>query len=392
MKVLVVDDDSASRFLLEDLVSEWGYESIPVSDGEEAWKILKEKDSPQIVLSDWMMPGMDGVELCKKVKERHNYPYTYFILLTSKSEKSDLIAGLDAGADDFLSKPIVQTELRSRLAVGLRTVNFDKEIQRYATQMESLAEERALQLVHAERLAMLGTLSAGIAHEINNSLTIVYGAIGLLEHYWNDVDNFLQKPAKRGGDDASKAKFLLEKFPKLIARLTEGSERLEGIANGFKRFSRKDQGEFIDCSVNECIKQALLISSNRFKYKVKSRQSLCENLPIIKAVPQRLEQVLANLFLNAADAMEPEGGELHIKTELLKDQVQIIVEDTGPGIPEDKLETIWEAFFTTKEESKGTGLGLSISKGIIEEHKGTIVAQNIDKGGARFVINLPVNE
>ncbi len=390
MKVLIVDDDAATRFLLEDLVSEWDYETIVVSTGEEAWNILQGKDAPRIVLSDWMMPGISGIDLCRKVKERRDHAYVYFILLTSKNQKKDLLAGLDAGADDFLSKPVDPTELRSRLAVGNRTVDFDEQIRRYASQMETLAEERAKQLIHSERLATLGTLAAGVAHEIGNALTLVTGNIDLFEVFSNDIQDLLRDYPGNDDEKIERSKELLEDMPEMLNGMLRGSSHLREIVKGLKSFSRKDLGEYIDCSIHDCITEAFLICDNNLKYRVKTKKTLCENLPMVKAIPQQLGQVLTNLLLNAADAMGSGGGELHVRTESQEGGVRIVVEDEGPGIPEDKLESIWEAFFTTKGREKGTGLGLAISKGIIEDHGGTIIAENRKEGGARFIITLPL--
>lgn len=126
MKILIADDDPSTRFILEDSLVEWEYEVISASDGEQAWEVLQSEDSPRMAVVDWLMPGMDGITLCKRVKEKKNKSFIYMILLTGKSDTEDVVEGLNAGADDFLKKPVDLSELRSRLAVGARTIKYEE--------------------------------------------------------------------------------------------------------------------------------------------------------------------------------------------------------------------------------------------------------------------------
>lgn len=122
MKILVADDSSATRFLLSALVADWGYTAVQARDGAEAWELLRGEQAPKLALLDWMMPGMTGLEVCARLKEEGLLPQVYTILVTSKTGKQSIVAGLDAGADDFLSKPVQAEELRSRLAAGRRVL------------------------------------------------------------------------------------------------------------------------------------------------------------------------------------------------------------------------------------------------------------------------------
>ncbi|MBN1786945.1 MAG: response regulator [Sedimentisphaerales bacterium] len=133
MKVLVAEDDTASRIVLEKHLRDWGYEVISAPSGQEAWEKIRDQQ-PQIVLADWVMPGMDGLELCRKVRSQPNRKYTYIIFLTSKRESEDMITALDAGADDYLCKPLERDILKSRMAVGARTINYENNL--------ALSEER----------------------------------------------------------------------------------------------------------------------------------------------------------------------------------------------------------------------------------------------------------
>lgn len=167
MRVLVADDDITSRLLLSETLSAWDYDVEVAVDGLEAMAILDKDDAPRLVVLDWMMPGMDGLELCRKIKARKGRAYTYAILLTSKSEKEDVVAGLEAGADDFLSKPVDPSELRSRLEVGRRVLDYD----------EALAEknEQLHTLIHAMPDLVCFKDGEGRIREINDSFLTLLG-------------------------------------------------------------------------------------------------------------------------------------------------------------------------------------------------------------------------
>ena len=124
MSILIAEDNAFYRRMLTATLTEWGYEALAVSDGEEAWRVLKRADAPKVALIDWVMPGLDGLELCRKVRALHKPEPTYIILLTSKTGKENLLTGLEAGADDYIAKPFDRDELHARLRVGLRIVGL----------------------------------------------------------------------------------------------------------------------------------------------------------------------------------------------------------------------------------------------------------------------------
>jgi two-component system cell cycle response regulator len=128
LKVLIADDNSVSRMLLERLLSKWGYEVIQADDGAKAWEILQTEDPPRLVILDWMMPGMSGPEVCREARKRVAYAYAYILLVTSKEDKQDVIQGLEAGADDYLTKPFFPEELRARIRVGLRILELEDKL------------------------------------------------------------------------------------------------------------------------------------------------------------------------------------------------------------------------------------------------------------------------
>ncbi|MBU1902462.1 MAG: diguanylate cyclase, partial [Proteobacteria bacterium] len=132
MKILIAEDDPISRRILEANLLEWGYEVMVASDGGEAWEIIQQPESPNLIISDWMMPRMDGLALCREIRNMEKSEYIYFIILTAKGEKKDIIEGLEAGADDFLTKPFNPEELKYRIRIGERIINLERRIMELA--------------------------------------------------------------------------------------------------------------------------------------------------------------------------------------------------------------------------------------------------------------------
>ena len=128
MKILIAEDDPISRRVLEANLLKWGYEVIVASDGGEAWEIIQQPETPHLIISDWMMPRMDGLALCREIRNMEKSVYIYFIILTAKGEKKNIIEGLDAGADDFLTKPFNREELKYRIRIGERIINLERRI------------------------------------------------------------------------------------------------------------------------------------------------------------------------------------------------------------------------------------------------------------------------
>ncbi|MGM0419056.1 MAG: response regulator [Thermodesulfobacteriota bacterium] len=395
MKVLVADDEITSLEILDAVVTKSGYEAVRANNGYSALETLKSENRPRLAVLDWVMPGLDGLEVCKRIKK--DYPAVYIILITSKWDKDAISTALSEGADDFLSKPFDRLELQSRLEVGKRVVSLyselaaaNTELEKYAEEMESLAEEKASQLVHAERLSSLGLLTAGVAHEINNPTTFICTNLSDFEKFWPIADNYLRTCSKDNPDD-KKLSFIIRAMPDVIQGIRKGAQRIRTIVNGLKTFSRTDRSEKTVFDIHEKINEALMLCSNVLKYKIDVEKDFEEKQLFLEGDEQKIVQVFVNLFTNAADAMENQKkGKLWIKTEEVGDNIKIRVSDTGPGLSENQRKKIWDPFFTTKAVGKGTGLGLAISHGIITDHKGNIDACNSTSGGADFCISLPV--
>ncbi|MBU1699496.1 MAG: response regulator transcription factor [Candidatus Eisenbacteria bacterium] len=146
MRILIAEDDLTSRRILETVLKKWGHEVISTSDGEMAWVEIQKADAPSLIILDWMMPGMDGVEICYKIRKADDHKPRYIILLTAKTEKKDIVQGLDAGANDFVSKPFNRDELEARINVGRRVVELEDKLAKKVTELqEALNQVKTLQ-------------------------------------------------------------------------------------------------------------------------------------------------------------------------------------------------------------------------------------------------------
>lgn len=397
-KILLVEDDATSRKIMRMALEKKGFHIDVVETGEEALRKL-ETDHVDILILDWMLPGMDGIEVCESIRRQRSSSYVYIIIQTSRDEHEDLIHALESGADDFTVKPFKLDEMVARINVGSRVIKLESELRaehettrRYASDMENLANERAKQLVHADRMASLGLLSAGLAHEINNPTSFISGNVQTLERFWPFIAKLLdESPASH--PDGDTLQFIAEETPRLIQGVKNGAERITRIVSGLKSFARENPPTVTTFDLHEVIENALLLCHNALKYNIEVTKTFTEPTPKPSGDPQQIEQVLINLLINAADAIGSEKqGHITVRTARQGANIVVQVEDNGPGLSETVADQLWNPFFTTKPIGKGTGLGLSISKGIIENNGGSISAKNTVNGGAVFTVKLKTSE
>jgi len=425
VRVLIAEDEQVSRHLLEILMEEWGYEAVICEDGLQAWEAMQKADAPQLGIFDWMMPGIDGLELCRRVRQRSDARPTYILFLTAKAQESDIVQGLKAGGDDFVTKPFDQEVLRARLQVGERVLALQERVleqeqtarQRAewiaAEKTQALEEanrqlkEQQAQLVQSERLAALGQMAAGIAHELNNPIGFVFNNLTTLDEYVTSLSQYVQEYKKlaeagrQGSNQKEQAweriatlarqedlEYILNDAGPLLQESRDGAERVRRIAKELRDFSRSDAGEWLEADVNKEIETALKFAAPALAEKAQVETQLGE-LPLLVCCPGQLNQVFTNLLTNAAQAISAEGV-VRVFSAVQEGHIHIEVRDTGSGIPGDQLEDIFEAFYTTKKAGQGTGLGLSISKAIVEKHKGSLKVQSEVGRGTCFTIRLPL--
>ena len=268
-----------------------------------------------------------------------------------------------------------------------------KHLERYGKDMRELADERAQIIIHHERLAAIGTMSAGIAHEINNPLSYITGNIQLLQKVIPIISEIIKEnnnQLKIPDNFIQVSKNIIE----IVNALEEGTNRVKEIIKSMKNFSRKesDTNTFITEDISLPIEDALVLCQGALKKGITVIKKYHKNEYFLPMHKQQITQVLINLINNAAQAMNYHGKLIISTSQQNNNFIKIAISDTGPGIPEDIISKVFNPFFTTKKENEGTGIGLSISKTIINDHNGILRAQNsIETGGAEFSILLPQN-
>ncbi|RJP80355.1 MAG: response regulator [Desulfobacteraceae bacterium] len=397
MEILIVEDDLVSSTKLQIFMKKEGYQVTIVNDGAQAWDLLQQKPF-NVVITDWAMPHMDGLSLCRNIRERKGDGYIFIMLISAKDRKSDLVEGLQAGADDYLIKPVDYDEVKARLRTAERIIDLEN---RYFKSMS--------QLFQSEKMASIGQIAAGVAHEINNPIGFIKSNLltlsdyvkdfaGLIRMYGGLIDRLKAPPAEifseieaiRLHERSIDKDYLLKDAPELIRECLEGSVRVEKIVIDLKDFAHPGKEEKQSVDINRCLDSTLNVVWSEIKYKAKVHKEYGE-IPLINAYVNRLSQVFMNILVNAAQAMACQG-EISIRTRADETHITIEISDTGQGIPEEDLNRIFNPFFTTKEVGKGTGLGLHVSYNIIKNHHGSIDVSSKVGQGTVFTIRLPIEE
>jgi len=389
-KILIVDDDLVLPNIIRESHLMSAYEIISVQDGNKALEILN-FEQPELFLLDYNMPVMTGVELCKQLKSYDQYKEIPVIFLTGVKETRGIVEAFQVGAVDYIIKPVVLEELALRAKTHIGFYRAKNKLEEFAMNMEKLAEERAKQLMHADRLATLGTLSAGLAHEIKNPATFISGNIQTMERFWEVLKDIIPFALDKFEDKKVQLQFIHAEVPGLLTGIKDGVSRIRKVVDSLKAFSRKGTHEKEPFAVADRIINSLMLCKKLLKDNVVVKKTIPEEELIVKGDPQQIEQVLVNLFVNANDAMEGRSDScLAIAVEKNDSNVDIYIDDNGPGISQDKLTKIWEPFFTTKPAGKGTGLGLPLCRTMIERNGGRLGVENRKTGGVRFRISLPL--
>lgn len=566
MDIIIAEDEVISRNLLKEILEMMGHNVLLAEDGLQAWEFYQ-KNNVRMVIIDLMMPELDGLTLCKKIRAAEENGLTYTILLTAQSKKEDLVELFEGIADEILSKPYSREEIRARVMMVERmmrledehkdfqnilmesrnklrivfdslnekivalddklnivstnqaflketasnfsnvigkpffndddsagfyygdriksliknvfksgefgyyldkTDNGEGEIKyeqinclpikndagkvyqvvfvatditedrRKSKQIEALNRElneayhqiktkneeleRTLkqlkdtqaQMLHSEKMATIGQIAAGVAHEINNPTGFVSSNMGTLKGYQSDLIVLIKKYRRLISDlkmtaaktDLSSSiaeqveeiigletevdiDFIQGDIMDLIQECSDGIERIKKIISDLKDFAHPGEDELKEADINKGIESTFNFVLYELKYKAKITKNY-GHLPLIKCYSQQLNQVFINILVNAAQAMES-TGEIKVATRHVKDSIEISISDDGPGIPEKNLAKIFDPFFTTKDVGKGTGLGLNIAKDIINKHNGTINVESRVGEGTTFTIQIPVN-
>ena len=404
----MVDDEQIVRTVFAAFLSE-KHTCDTASSCDEALACLAES-TYALVMSDIQMPGRNGVELLREIRSR--YPDTAVIMVSGIDRPQRIRDALQIGAVDYLTKPCELEVLgfsvdraleRRQLMLTARSYRADLERQNLELAARKAQLERLqAQIIHSEKMAGLGQLAAGVAHELNNPAGFIYGNMDLIRGYLGRLELMLSiyERVKLPKAEAEELKItkkeigydrLLPDLREMIADCVEGAERIRDVVQNLRLFSRLDDAEFKRIDLHESIDSTIRLLSG---YYGSGRIRLVRNygeLPLVHCCAGQLNQVWTNLLVNAAQAIK-DKGEVKISSKVENKCAVITIGDNGSGIEPEHLRKIFDPFFTTKPVGEGTGLGLSISYGIIEKHGGTIQADSRPGAGSRFRVSIPLRD
>jgi signal transduction histidine kinase len=385
--VLLVDDNPDMLHFMSDQLRN-DYNLLFSQDGEEGIRVAR-MEHPDLIISDIMMPVKDGYQLCRELKADPETATIPIIFLTAKGSISDKIEGLEQGADDYLAKPFNKEELCARAASLLHKARLQKEILEKNGQLaEALERLKRIgrDLAHTDKMASLGLLVAGIAHELNNPVSFAKGSLLLVS---DSFDSLIQ------GDMADPEKFsaIRQDIKESLHVVKSGLTRVEGVIKNLSSFVRGDAEIFGRYDLHAGLDQALGLLRYEGLEGLAVHRAYGEIGPV-EAIPGQINQSFLNIFQNAIHAMQGcRDRRLFIETRGVGDAAVVSIRDTGVGIPESHLSRLFEPFFTTKEVGRGTGLGLAIAyKIIVENHHGAIHVNSQVGEGTEFVITLPLKQ
>lgn len=358
MKILIAEDEPAFRQLLEEMLVKWGYDVVVAEDGNEAWQVLSSKDAPRLAILDWLMPGVDGVELCRRIRRRRQEPYTYLVLLTSQKRDEDLVTGMEAGADDYVIKPFTISELRVRLNAGRRIIDLQNKLAAHVAELETANRD-------------LESFSYTVSTDLLKSLM----AIG-------DNAHAIREMICDKKDEQCIA------YARRIYEKTKHLGELIGIMQDFFRPTRVElRRETIDLSrmADDTVKK---LRRNDPERQVEFR--IAEGV-LVNGDRDLLQVVLDNLFDNAwKHTGKCAAAMIEFGTEECEGTPACFVRDNGVGFAMADAAKLFKPFqrLPGTEEFAGKGLGLATADRIIRRHGGRLWAEGAAGKGACFRFTL----
>jgi signal transduction histidine kinase len=379
--ILVVDDSATLRAHLRGVLG-GTYEVVDAVDGESGLAAALRRP-PDLILSDVTMPGIDGHELGRRVRAQSVLSDVPFILMTSNQDPEGRALGLEEGADDYLQKSCSPRELLARVRSLLRLRAARLEILR---QKEAIATahgellEAQRQLYESEKLATLGTVASGVAHELNNPLAFVLAGVEQLSECCRELGGLRSR--------ARETRAVLTEVGEIQSDIGQGTERIRKIIRDLNLLAGDPDRKPVWVQPRSEVERALTIAQSKLMdIEVQTRFG---HTGEVRLTPGYLTQITLSLVSNAADAVAGrEGAWIRISTASAAEGFELSVEDNGTGIASEILPRIFEPFFSTKAAGKGMGLGLSVCAGLIKRLGGvTRVTSDVGKG-CRFVVSLP---
>ena len=369
--LVIVEDEPDVRSYLQEALAE-NFQIHTAANGKAGWELIN-SSQPDLVITDLMLPEIDGLRLCKMIREKEELRSVKIMLLTAKTDEKAKLDALDNGADDFLTKPFSTIEIKKRLANLWFTSQLQRTIdQRNKELEETLGDLQNTQgkLIQSEKLNALGRLAAGLLHEVNNPLNYAYGTFQLLER-----------------DPVMKEQ---EHIQEMMGDVRDGMERISAIVKDLKTFAYPEAVHMTqEFDIAGAIASAERLSANSLR-GVKIVRDIGEHTRVVGS-QSHIVQVLINLFENACHAMSETSHEAEIlirAEEMDTGRLKLCVKDNGTGIPRDIVEKIFDPFFTTKDVGAGLGMGLSTCYTIIENHGGVFSVDTDSASYTEFYFDL----
>lgn len=375
--VLADDEPEMRRYLSKRLNTHW--HTLQADNGQTAWELI-EKHHPPLAVLDVMMPGIDGLQLCQKIKANPNTARTKVLLLTAKADEGAKLEALSYGADDFLTKPFSSLEVQTRLKNLFENYQLNQNLWAKNTELtQTLGELRQTQqeLIHSEKINSLGIMAAGLLHEINNPVNFMLMALANIKR---------RQMVPPDG-----------KLHEVITDIQDGTNRISRIVSDLRTFaypSEADQKQAFHC--RQAVDSALRFTAHEraiLDLTVDIAQEGEGGDDIALGSETHIVQVLINLLSNAYKAINALGGARPGKVGIAiapgEEFLQITLQDNGEGIAPEKLKHVFDPFFTTSAPGQGTGLGLSICHTIMKNQRGSISVESTLGERTIFTLQLP---
>jgi two-component system, NtrC family, sensor kinase len=393
-RIVIVDDDPIIARVVEKYLNRVGFDCRSF---EDSWVAMTQIPilRPDLILLDYLMPNLNGPDFCRLLKRSPILSEIPVIFITSLEGNDTIIKAFDAGAVDYVVKPVNTRELVVRIKNQIELARSRSRIRDYAEQMERLADERARQLMAADRLVMLGALAGGIMHEIEHPNAVISSNLLALKRFWDQVrelpkDGFSSEQIERWN-------YIDSEMPGLVDSMQKQIEGIRKTVDNLRGFHRKEIRDVHPLRTERHVESALNICQTALQSaKVEVRRHTPIPGIVIEGNPQQFEQVLVNLLINSADAMSGGvGGFIDLAAFAVDGKAHFVYCDDGPGTDPENLTRLFQPFYTTKDLGQGAGLGLPISKKIIESHGGSMEAmlrndprwrELVDKYGLHDVI------
>ncbi|WP_299979603.1 response regulator [uncultured Pseudoteredinibacter sp.] len=414
--ILFVDDNPVNRQLLRSILNQEYTRLYEASNGNQCLDILQ-SHTVDLLLLDLNMPGISGFELLTEIPNLDLDSPPTIIVVSADKDPAIISKALKGGAADYVTTPYHRDELIARvkthLALRSREIHLEQLVIRRTKELTNASyrlEQAQKQLIHADKMASLGQLAAGVAHEINNPVGYIHSNLMTLSDYLQDFQQYL-KASKELGKTSSDEKFkkraqeIYEKFDidylrddvgQIIHDSLNGTNQIKQIVTDLKGYSHPEQQEWLHHNIHDLLESSLNIVANQLKYKVEVQKRYQRDLPKVYCIGSQISQILINLLVNAEQAID-DHGQIIITTSLSRQSlnnnqasVDICITDDGSGIEEAIANRIFDPFFTTKPVGTGTGLGLSICYNIASGHGGLITMQSQPGRGSQFTVSLPV--